>query len=85
MHIGGMDLSSYLNRRGAVSALADALGVAHTTVMRWRDGTVPADRVAEVARVTGIPAAKLRPDLAATFAVSANAVRVRRHRNEVGA
>jgi DNA-binding transcriptional regulator YdaS (Cro superfamily) len=49
--------------------VAARLGVAHSTVLRWAERGVPPHRVADVARVTGIPAAELRPDLAAAFGV----------------
>ena len=61
-------LASYLKQKG-VSALAlgRALNVSHTTVLRWAETGVPAHRLADLARITGLPAAALRPDLAATF------------------
>ena len=34
-----------------------------TTVMRWEKGRVPAERVHEVSKKTGIPKEKLRADL----------------------
>lgn len=46
-----------------------ALGVNKTTLLRWEDGTVqiPAERVIEVERVTGISRHELRPDLSSIF------------------
>jgi DNA-binding transcriptional regulator YdaS (Cro superfamily) len=45
--------------------LADQLGVAIVTVSRWqRMGHVPAERVAQVSRITGIPAYDLAPPVA---------------------
>lgn len=67
----GMDLTSYLSQKGITAvALGEKLGVSHSTILRWADGKVPvpAERVAAVSRATGIPAATLRPDLAAVFA-----------------
>jgi DNA-binding transcriptional regulator YdaS (Cro superfamily) len=65
-----MTLADYLAQKGITSvAVAARLGVAHSTVLRWAEHGVPAHRVADVARVTGIPAAELRPDLAAAFGV----------------
>lgn len=49
-------------------AIARLLGVSDAAVSKWLAGRIPVDRVASVAAVTGIPAAELRPDLAATFA-----------------
>jgi DNA-binding transcriptional regulator YdaS (Cro superfamily) len=67
-----MTLTEYLAQKGhTASNLAGKLGVAHTTVLRWAQGRVPVDRVAEVASATGIPAAELRPDLAQAFSVAA--------------
>jgi hypothetical protein len=43
--------------------LANALDVNHTTVHRWAKSRVPAERVLEVERITGIPRTVLRPDL----------------------
>jgi len=45
--------------------VARGLGVNKATISRWK--ACPPDRVAEVARVTGIPAHRLRPDLAEAF------------------
>lgn len=55
-----------IDAAGGVNALARALGVSGPAVATWR--RIPARRVADVSRVTGIPAAQLRPDLAAAFA-----------------
>lgn len=55
---------------GGAPALAAALGIHRTAVIRWR--RVPARRVVEVARITGIPAHQLRPDLAEIFATANN-------------
>jgi DNA-binding transcriptional regulator YdaS (Cro superfamily) len=50
--------------------LAKLLGVNKSTITRWSQSKVPAERVREVAALTGIPASALRPDL---FAPSAEA------------
>lgn len=34
-----------------------------STVMRWEDGKIPAERVLPVCKFTGIPPHNLRPDL----------------------
>ncbi|MFN7185967.1 MAG: transcriptional regulator [Pseudomonadota bacterium] len=47
--------------RGAKSRLARELGVTPGAVNQWR--RVPAERVVEVERITGIPREQLRPDL----------------------
>jgi DNA-binding transcriptional regulator YdaS (Cro superfamily) len=41
--------------------LAKLLGIWPSSVLRWRD--IPAERVIEVERVTGIGRERLRPDL----------------------
>jgi DNA-binding transcriptional regulator YdaS (Cro superfamily) len=43
--------------------LGDILGVNKTTILRWEKRRIPAERVSEVERVTGIPRQKLRPDI----------------------
>ena len=67
-----MTLTEYLSQKGNTAVgLAARLGVAHTTVLRWAQGRVPVERVADVSSATGIPAAELRPDLAKAFTVAA--------------
>ena len=46
---------------GSVQALADRLGKFRQAVSRWR--RVPAERVVDVERVSGVPREQLRPDL----------------------
>ena len=48
-------------------ALAQAIGVSDAVISKWLARRIPAERVADVSAATGIPAAELRPDLAATF------------------
>lgn len=43
------------------SALADELGITNSAVWQWR--RVPAERVIDVEKFTGIPRHELRPDL----------------------
>jgi len=59
-----MTFSQFLERRGVAVRIAQQMGVAHSTVLRWGQRRVPAARLPELARVTGIPARDLRPDLA---------------------
>ena len=56
---------------GGPEAVADKLGIKRRTLFVWRKHGIPGDRVPDVSRVTGIPAAELRPDLAAAFAPQA--------------
>ena len=59
-----IDLKKALAERGLkLALLASAMGVDKGTVTRWGKGRIPAERVIEVERVTGIPRADLRPDL----------------------
>ena len=49
---------------GSQAALARALNISPPAVWQWvRDGRVPPYRVREVARISGVPAAELAPDL----------------------
>lgn len=43
--------------------LAELVGVHKAQITRWARGKVPADRVLEIERLTGIPRHDLRPDL----------------------
>lgn len=49
------------DKAGGLGKLADGLGVRHQTFYSWR--RVPAERVLEIERLTGIPRHVLRPDL----------------------
>ena len=49
-------------KAGGVNALARQLGISSAAVAVWK--RVPAARLAAVARITGVPAAEIRPDLA---------------------
>jgi DNA-binding transcriptional regulator YdaS (Cro superfamily) len=48
-------------QRGLMAKVARELGITRAAVTMWR--RVPAERVAAVERVTGIPPHELRPDL----------------------
>lgn len=52
-----------LTKRGALAALAAALHVNKSTATRWIKRRIPAERVLEVERVTGVSRSDLRPDL----------------------
>lgn len=57
-------LSRYRAETGkTLEDIGDALGVNKSTVLRWEQDRIPAERVIDVERATGIPRAKLRPDL----------------------
>jgi len=51
------------NNRLTLKSVADAFGVHKTTVLRWEEGQIPAERVASIAAFTGLQRADLRPDL----------------------
>lgn len=46
---------------GGQSALAEKLGISYQSIQQWR--RIPAERVVDIERVTGIPRRELRPDL----------------------
>lgn len=46
---------------GGIVALARQLGIKHNSIYSWTE--VPAKRVPDVERITGIPRHELRPDL----------------------
>ena len=55
-------LVSYLNgERGRKSRLAEALGISPGAITQW--DRIPAERVIDIERITGIPRHELRPDL----------------------
>ena len=53
------------NRLGRDDDIARELGVTRQAMFKWR--YVPTERVPDVARLTGIPAYQLRPDLPKIF------------------
>ena len=46
---------------GGLSRLAEHLGITRSAVSQWPQ--IPAERVHDVERITGIPRSELRPDL----------------------
>lgn len=51
-----------IERAGGVASLAKAVGVAHTSVIGWRDrGCIPAKRIKAVADAAGMAPADLLP------------------------
>jgi len=54
-------LSLALKPKGAAKRLAEALGITEQAVCQW--SRVPAGRVLDVERATGVPRHLLRPDL----------------------
>lgn len=63
-YIHGMDISEVITAGGGVKALGAKLGIAHTSVIGWRQaGRIPAERCLAVSQATGIPLHELRPDI----------------------
>lgn len=55
-------LEAYLKaERGRLSKLADGLKVTPAAIKQWV--VIPAERMADVSRLTGIPMDELRPDI----------------------
>lgn len=52
---------SALEAIGGATRLAEALGVTRSAVSQWP--RVPAERVIDVERITGVPRHELRPDI----------------------
>lgn len=50
-----------IENAGGITKLAQGLGVKHQTFYSWKK--VPAERVLEIERLTGVPRHELRPDL----------------------
>ena len=64
MNISESPIKDYRARAGmSLERMAAAFGVNKSTVLRWEMGRVPADRVLDVERATGISRHELRPDL----------------------
>lgn len=49
------------SKRGLPAKVAHDLGLTRAAVLKWQQ--VPAERVVEIERITGIPREELRPDL----------------------
>jgi len=45
------------------SLVAKALGISRQAVGQWFKGEIPAERVLELERLTGVPRYELRPDI----------------------
>jgi len=65
MHKRDAALARAIINAGGVNELARKLGISAPAVSMWR--RVPWARVKSVARVSGVPAHELRPDMAAAF------------------
>lgn len=47
--------------KGSIAALARAIGITRAAICQW--DRIPADRIVEIERLTGVPRSELRPDL----------------------
>lgn len=47
--------------RGRLTELASTLGITHSAISQWKQ--VPAERIGDVARATGLRPQELRPDI----------------------
>lgn len=55
-------LKSFLkSKHGNLTFLANSLGITPSAIAQWRQ--VPAERVPDISKLTGIPRHDLRPDL----------------------
>jgi DNA-binding transcriptional regulator YdaS (Cro superfamily) len=51
-----------IEKAGSMRALADAIGISYQAIQAWKK-RIPAERVLDVERATGIRRERLRPDL----------------------
>ena len=56
-----MDVKLIIKRAGGVNALARELEISPAAVSQWR--RIPAERVLEIERITGVPCWEIRPDI----------------------
>jgi DNA-binding transcriptional regulator YdaS (Cro superfamily) len=62
MTLSGADgLKIAIKTAGGLRALARLIGITHQAVAQW--DKIPAERVIEMERLTGVPRSVLRPDL----------------------
>ena len=69
MHSRGMkspSLAAAIKEAG-IEAFCQRAGISRRTAFNWQKSGVPADRVAQVAELTGLPPSEVRPDLAKLF------------------
>jgi DNA-binding transcriptional regulator YdaS (Cro superfamily) len=57
-------LEAAIEAAGGLRALARLLGITHQAILQWQErDKVPADRILDIERVTGVGRERLRPDL----------------------
>jgi hypothetical protein len=57
------NIEKAINNAGGVSALASLISVTPQSIVHWRNRGIPAKRVLDIERVTGISRHELRPDI----------------------
>lgn len=57
------DDPNFIQAAGGIDRLMKDLGVSRRTLFSWRATRIPAARVPDISRITGIPRHELRPDL----------------------
>jgi len=55
-------IQAAIDAAGGIRSLARAIGVTYQAIQSWKK-RIPAERVLDIERATGIPREKLRPDL----------------------
>lgn len=70
MEVNTPGLEAAIKAAGSQVALAELLGIRQSHISNWknRGKRIPAERVLEIERVTGVPRHQLRPDLYPTEA-----------------
>lgn len=63
-------LALAIKNAGSASAIARGLGITPSAVLQWDE--VPADRILEVERLTGVSRYDLRPDICGTDPAAAD-------------
>jgi DNA-binding transcriptional regulator YdaS (Cro superfamily) len=53
----------FLSKGFKLAGIARELGVNKSAVTRWTQSRIPAERVSEIEKITGVPREVLRPDL----------------------
>jgi DNA-binding transcriptional regulator YdaS (Cro superfamily) len=56
-------LSRAIAAAGSQQTLARALGITQQALSQWKQRRVPAERVLDIERITGVPRHDLRPDI----------------------
>jgi DNA-binding transcriptional regulator YdaS (Cro superfamily) len=60
-----------IDQAGGLAALGRALGITPQAINNWKASGIPADRVLDVERITGISRHELRPDVFGSAEVAA--------------